>query len=254
MQASEILVYWQPGCTSCLRTKEFLTKNGVAFTSRNVLANDGAMDELIVFGLRQVPVVRRGRAFVDGQVLADVAKLCGITYGAPKILPVQELQQRLDRNLAATLAMLAALPVSELPTLQPSRPRSYADLGFHIFNIADAFLEHEIGIPLVFDAYNRTAPEGWGHKHLAAYGVDVRRRVTAWFISHGRERDWQATADVYYGRQTMHEFLERTTWHSGQHVRQLQWVSETIGLPVAAPLGPDAWLGLPMPEQIWDPV
>jgi glutaredoxin len=253
METSDIRVYWQPGCTSCLRTKEFLTKRGVAFISRNVLADDGAMDELAVFGLRQVPVVTRGSAYVDGQVLADVARLCGITYGASQILPVTELQQRLDRILAATQSLLANLPEPQLATLLPNRPRSYADLSFHIFNIADAFLEHEAGIPLVFDAYNRVPPQGWSHKHLDAYGRDVRRRVSAWFESEGARRDWKAPADVYYGRQTMHEFLERTTWHSGQHVRQLQWVSGNLGLVIANPLGAETFVGLPMPEQIWDP-
>ena len=37
--AERVRVYWQPGCTSCLRMKEFLTKNGVPFVSVNVLAN-----------------------------------------------------------------------------------------------------------------------------------------------------------------------------------------------------------------------
>src|SRR6185295_2678460 len=32
-----IKAYWQPGCTSCLRMKEFLTKHGVPFVSVNVL-------------------------------------------------------------------------------------------------------------------------------------------------------------------------------------------------------------------------
>jgi glutaredoxin len=253
MEASVIRVYWQPGCTSCLRTKEFLTKRGVAFVSRNVLADDGAFDELAVLGLRQVPVVARGDAYVDGQILADVARLCGIAYGAAQILPVSELQRRLDRILAATQRLLAALPEAELATLLPNRPRSYADLAFHIFNIADAFLEHEAGIPLVFDAYNRVPPAGWGHKHLDAYGADIRRRVTAWFEGAGSHRDWQAPAEVYYGRQSMHEFLERTTWHSGQHARQLQWVSGNLGLTIADPLGAETWTNLPMPEQVWDP-
>ena len=30
-------VYWQPGCSSCLKTKEFLLDNGVPFESINVL-------------------------------------------------------------------------------------------------------------------------------------------------------------------------------------------------------------------------
>jgi hypothetical protein len=34
-EASVVKAYWQPGCTSCLRMKEFLTKHGVAFISVN---------------------------------------------------------------------------------------------------------------------------------------------------------------------------------------------------------------------------
>jgi len=35
-----IHAYWQPGCTSCLRMKEFLTRHGVPFVSRNVLESE----------------------------------------------------------------------------------------------------------------------------------------------------------------------------------------------------------------------
>src|SRR5690606_4512263 len=35
-QKPAIKVYWAPGCSSCLRTKEFLTKRGIAFESVNV--------------------------------------------------------------------------------------------------------------------------------------------------------------------------------------------------------------------------
>lgn len=37
--ALPIKVFWQPGCSSCLRTKEFLQKNGVVFESVNVAAD-----------------------------------------------------------------------------------------------------------------------------------------------------------------------------------------------------------------------
>ncbi|MFT4822714.1 MAG: arsenate reductase-like glutaredoxin family protein, partial [Cryomorphaceae bacterium] len=30
-------VYWAPGCTSCLRTKEFMNQNGIEFESINVV-------------------------------------------------------------------------------------------------------------------------------------------------------------------------------------------------------------------------
>ena len=32
-------VYWQPGCSSCLKTKEFLIDNGIKFDSINVLVS-----------------------------------------------------------------------------------------------------------------------------------------------------------------------------------------------------------------------
>ncbi len=184
--AHEIRVYWQPGCTSCLRTKEFLTKRGVPFVSRNVIGDDGAFDELARFGVRQVPVVTRGDQYVDGQVLADVARLCGIQYGAKAILPVQELRRRLDEIVAASGRFIAQVPEKDLATLLPNRPRSYSDLAFHVANIPDAFLEHEAGIPLEFDAYNRVPPKGWGHEHLIAYGRNVRKRMSDWFDGEGK--------------------------------------------------------------------
>jgi arsenate reductase-like glutaredoxin family protein len=36
-----ITVYWQPGCTSCLKTKEFLRSHGVVFESVNVREDPG---------------------------------------------------------------------------------------------------------------------------------------------------------------------------------------------------------------------
>ncbi len=50
-------VYWVPGCTSYLNTKEYLKRNGIAFESRNVVAEPRAMEELAKFGLKRVPIV-----------------------------------------------------------------------------------------------------------------------------------------------------------------------------------------------------
>lgn len=252
--APDLHVFWQPGCTSCLRTKEFLTRHGVAFVSRNILEDDSAIAELARLGLRQVPIVTRGDEWVDGQVLKDVARIAGIDYGGGRTLTVDELRERLDTILDGAQRFLAQVPEADLETLLPDRPRAYADLAYHIFNIPDAFLEHEAGIALVYDAYNRVAAPGRrGAAALAAYGRDVQRRLDEWFDGAGRARDWSAPADVYYGRQTMHEFLERTTWHAGQHTRQLQWVLEQRGIVPDGPLGPETWADLPMPQQVWDP-
>ena len=39
-------VYWQPGCSSCLKTKEFLLANGVKFESINVIDDENGFKEL----------------------------------------------------------------------------------------------------------------------------------------------------------------------------------------------------------------
>ena len=170
-QRSPIAVYWQPGCTSCLRTKEFLTKNGVEFESRNVLTDTDAFNELAKLGLRQIPIVTLNGQWADGQVLADVAKLVGIRHGQASMIAPADLLGRARRVQAGAARFLAQVPDDKLYTMQPNRPRSYADLGYHIFSLADAFLEHERGIPLTFDAYNRyTTPGNDSREQILAYG------------------------------------------------------------------------------------
>src|SRR5262249_48332587 len=59
-QSNDVIkAYWQPGCTSCLRMKEFLTKHGVPFVSINVLEDKQGFAELAELGIRTVPIVRR---------------------------------------------------------------------------------------------------------------------------------------------------------------------------------------------------
>src|SRR5215468_3575436 len=90
-----VKAYWQPGCTSCLRMKEFLTKHGVPFVSVNVLENKDAFAELAALGVRSVPIVRRGEDWANGQVLRDVARVAGIAWGGAQMLSPAELAARL---------------------------------------------------------------------------------------------------------------------------------------------------------------
>src|SRR5262249_41760520 len=92
---SAIKAYWQAGCTSCLRMKEFLTKQGVPFVSINVLEDKAALAELETLGIRSVPIVRRGDDWANGQVLRDVARVAGIAWCGAQVLPASELASRL---------------------------------------------------------------------------------------------------------------------------------------------------------------
>jgi hypothetical protein len=80
----------------------------------------------------------------------------------------------------------------------------------------------------------------------------VQQRLDAWWAERGSTTDFKAKAKVYYGDQTLHDFLERTTWHSGQHVRQYMMVLGMLGITPDGPLGAETWQGLPMPEKVWD--
>jgi glutaredoxin len=249
-----IKAYWQPGCTSCLRMKEFLARHGVPFVSVNVLEEPHAFAELAELGVRSVPVVRRGSDWANGQVLRDVARVAGIPFGPATILPVPELVARLIEIELAGARFFAQIPDAAIGRLLPNRPRSYAQLAYHIFNIADAFLEHEVqGLPLREGAYARVPPpERTNKAYILGYGADVLAGVKAWWRTAQDGSDFARQADVYYGAVSVHEYLERTTWHAGQHVRQLTMVLGLLAIEPDGPLGPATFAGLPMPEKVWD--
>lgn len=269
---SEIHLYWATGCTSCLRVKEFLERNDVTFVSHNVVQSDDSIadpadetaigvqgvdpemiDEMAALGLPEhVPIVRRGEEWADGKDLEEIANLVDIEYTADP-LPVEELHDRLEVVLDATHRYLEQLPETELDTHIPNRPRSYAELVQHIFALPDVFIMHEAGVPM--NSVPRIEHR-WDHHSkvaLATYGYSVQDRLSDWFDEPGQTCDWSETADVFWGTPTKHEFLERTTWHAGQHVRQLEWILENeLNVDIKEPLDSALWEGLPMPDQIWN--
>jgi hypothetical protein len=86
---------------------------------------------------------------------------------------------------------------------------------------------------------------------LVAEGAAAKARFEAWWDAH-RESNFSRKAEVYYGAQTLHDFMERTAWHSGQHTRQLMLVLEKLGVAPDRPLTAADLAGLPMPENVYD--
>lgn len=247
-----IKVYWQPWCTSCLRIREYLSGRDIAYESINVLEDEDAMAELGRLGARSVPVVARGTEFVFAQSIPDVVAFLGLADSPGPDLSPQELVGRLDRILGAAARYVRQLPDSELETQLPNRPRTYRVLMHHIFRIPDAFLEMIGGATLTYEMLVVAPPDDMRTAvDIAAYGDDVRRRVLAW---------WDGRADgtcaenvpTYYGEQPLHAVLERTTWHSCQHARQLVSLLERQGIAPDEPLTPADLAGLPLPETVWD--
>ena len=246
--------YWQPGCTSCLRMKEFLMRHGVPFVSVNVLEDAHGYEELAAFGVRSVPVVARGVHWANGQVLADVARVAGIKFTASEMLPPAELYRRLVLIQCAAQRLFAQVPDDRVMEMLPGRPRSYGDLTFHIFHIAELFADHAVNKRALLDGdYDKKPPAGMSSRGaVLGFGRQVQTRLHTWWEGGGKSGDFSQAAQVYYGAQTLHEFLERSAWHCGQHVRQLTLVVEKLGIAPDRPLGPEVWDGLPMPSKIWD--
>ncbi len=249
--AAAYTVYWQPGCTSCLRTKEFLRSRGIEFVSVNVRESPGALESLAALGIRSVPAVVRNGSFVLGQDLDEVARFVGVRLERMR-LPAAVLADRLPRLLDAAAALTRRIPDDALTTSLPGRKRTYLDLAYHVAQVVVALLDAAAGGALTFEHFNRKPPAGITTATDAAQAIErVARSFGQWWAANGRSPP--AALDTYYGLQAFDVALERTTWHVAQHVRQLEYVVQRLGADGASPLPGSGLLeGLPLPEDVWD--
>jgi glutaredoxin len=243
-------VYWQPGCTSCLKTKEFLRTHGIAFESVNVREDAGAFERLARLGVKSVPVVARGDQFVLGQDLDEVARFVGVTVNRTR-LPVPVLVARLMALLDLAAAFAERLPESSLQTKLPGRERTYLDLAYHVPQIAVGFLDGALGGRLTYEHFERRPPE---HIRTGTDAARLTRSVAQAFAVWwaGSQARLPASLDTYYGTQPLPGVLERTTWHVAQHVRQLERVLELLGVSERPALPAALLEHLPLPADAWD--
>ncbi len=253
--ALPLRVYWQPGCSSCLKTKEFLLDHGVAFQSVNVLEDEDGFKELQALGIRLVPIVARGTVWANGAVFRDVAQVAGFEYGGHTMLTPEELKDKVLMILDAAGRYLRQIPEDRLDVVLPGRPRSYRQLVYHVFDIPKVFLDRvEHDAPYTYEALKSILPAEMKTKEaLLEYGRGNRERFATWWDREGASTDFQQPGKVYYGDVSLHEVLERTGWHSGQHTRQvILMLNEKLGIAPDGPLVDADFAGLPVPKNVWD--
>ncbi|WP_119420106.1 DinB family protein [Desertibaculum subflavum] len=200
--------------------------------------------------MQSVPVLARGRQFTFAQSTKQIVDFLGLGEETAPGLPPDELIRRLDKFMAAALQLLPLMPQDRLATHVPGRPRSYRSLAFHLFRVVDAFLDANSGITLVRAMFAEEPASDAGTNVLAEYGGSIRQRFDAWRSAGDLAAD--EMLPTYYGPQTRHELLERTTWHCGQHVRQWMMLLEKEGVSHPRPLVEGDFQGLPMPQNVWD--
>jgi glutaredoxin len=246
-------VYWRQGCSSCVKVKEFLTGLGVEFESIDVGARPQAMDELRELGVRSVPVVVRGREYVFAQALEDVSRFVGRDFVSQRLAPEALLKKWL-KVLAAAQRHALQLPRERLgERATPGRDRSIRDLAYHVYQVPEAFLEAvEHGVENLTEVYNAPPPpEVLAPQQICAYGEKVSKRLKAWWEKLPN-KSCRQSVKTYYGARPLHELLERCTWHSAQHARQIVAVLEGFGIAPGAPLTAEDYAGLPMPVGLWE--
>lgn len=248
-------VYWQPGCSSCLKTKEFLIENGMDFESINVIEDEEGFNDLQRFGVRLVPIVARGDDWANGAVFRDVARVAGFHYGGHVMLDPADMVEKINAIMSGARRFTDQIPDDQLDVMLPGRPRTYRMLCYHIINIPEVFLDYvENGEPYTYEALLSNVPEDISDRvDMATWAGEVQDRFNTWWNRDGKTTDFDQPANVYYGDVTLHEVLERTGWHSGQHTRQVMLLlREKLGIQPNEPVTDDVFAGLPLPKNIWD--
>lgn len=219
------------------------------FDGFDVEAQPERRRDLEPFGVLRVPATVVGERVVHGWNPKALAELVGVPYVERAQLAPAELARRLDRVLAATQRAIQQVPPEHLGMKAPGRDRTVHQLGFHVFRLSAAFVDTREQGHLGPDVFDERAPAAMADgKAVAAYGDAVRERLAACVA----EPDWCAgTVSTYYGPQSTHDFMERTTWHAAQHLRQIYWFLDQMGVPAEAPLTDADLAGLPVPRDVW---
>jgi glutaredoxin len=246
-------VYWRPGCSSCVKVKEFLSAQNVPYESIDVSARPEAMAELAQMGVKTVPVVARGTEYVFAQALEDVSRFIGKDVKFERLAP-EELMRRWLHVLRAAQRHALQIPAAHLnERATPGRDRSIRTLAYHVYQIPDAFLQAvQDGVQNLTAVYDVPPPrEVTGVEHIAGYGARMTKKLEAWWSALA-DKSCRQTVSTYYGERPMHELLERCTWHSAQHARQVISVLERLGVKPDRPLTAADYAGLPMPKGLWE--
>lgn len=217
--------------------------------------NDPGGKELLLekYGLRKVPVLAKGDQYAFGQMLDPFAKFAGLSIAGAGRLSPEQLYAKYGMVFDAAQRFARQFPAERFrERVIPHRERVIRTLCYHIFRIAESFLETWEGAEYSVKIADNEPPETLQTgDDIARYGASVSKRFDAWWKGLD-DRSLSRGVKTYYGDVSAHQLLERCTWHSAQHCRQLVAVLERMGLQADRPLTPEDLKGLPLPERLWE--
>jgi hypothetical protein len=220
-----------------------------------VLNDPIGQQELLKLGARSVPVLARGDQYIFCQNLEDVAEFVGLQGSGHIPLAPAILLAKWAEVLRAAQRYILQFPGDRLAErVIDNRDRSIRLLSHHIFRIAEAFLETAID-QVEYRLNNANIPPDEGScvtgAEIVSYGDGIVERLENWW-EQLEDTSCQQKVRTFYGMQPLHQLLERSTWHSAQHTRQLIAVLERFGIEPKGRLTPENLAGLPLPDGLWE--
>lgn len=207
--------------------------------------------------MRKIPVLFKGKDYVFGQNLEDVARFVGLEGTGHKQLTPEQIVAKWTNALRAAQRYVRQLPDDKLKeNVIPNRQRAIRLLGHHVFRIGEAFTE-TVNQGVEYWEYHAQKPPAEGTMmtgdEISRYGAGVIAGIEDWWkrvpVS---DRALRQEVKTYYGMQPLHELLERSAWHSAQHCRQLIHVLERFGIEPDGKLTAKDLEGLPLPERLFE--
>jgi glutaredoxin len=260
----EIRVYWKPGCSNCVRLKEYVTRRGFEFTAVNVAADPTGFVVLESLGVKGLPVLTRGDRYVFGLDLAMVDEILGIDSDRDS-LPVEELVGRAVKIVSAAIRLGRQLPEARYDDPLPGRPqRTYFMLINHVVGHLSRLVqvgeqpETDFSPVDVYALAGYQSPIGEDYMDesmtvddIEKRATDLQRRAEAWLASGD---DFSRPVEMFYGTVPLYQVIESNTYSVAQHTRQLQAVITFLGYQPNGPIGEAEYRGLNLPVALWDEV
>ncbi len=136
-----------------------------------------------------------------------------------------------------------------------NRDRPVRKMCHHIFCIGEAHLRCAIdGASYGNNHTSKVLEDGTFMKseEIAQYGDEIMGRMREWWQALEDKTCAESRVTTDYGTISLHQLLERTTWHSAQHTRQLAAVLERFEIKPDGELRKEYLQGLPLPERLWE--
>jgi hypothetical protein len=199
-------------------------------------------------------VVCAGDECVSVVDLKGISRLAGIAYQEREMLAPPMLYEKYLMVLDAVGRYCRQVPDEYLTHSQVDRPnRTFRSLAIHAIQMAAAFLD-SIDTGRV-DLRGRPLPDGasetWDGRRIAELAGEVRDELADWWEATGKTLAMDRPIENNWGITTLHATMERQTWHSAQHTRQLIMFLDQLGIEPDGRLTAGDLAGLPLPDNVW---